>query len=554
MWIPADSVGFPVTPQLIPPTFSTNFLDSDLLTPSHPAQTVHRPMDHRHFSLQERTIRGSLPLKKRRLSLPLQVDGTSSFRHASAMLSPRPTLAVLPDRPATVSSMISASTSGSCGEKIAALALVAAAASSYSQMPLLPPLMADRSISPEQGMSLKARVLPTDNKFEEDEDSTSDESSDASTDGGRCSTFAANDHSRSQAKRTRFPPLSAPLPGGCHGRTSRKNSYCRRQPLYKGSDYCKLHYQQCVLSGTPTSLSANKDESSHRRSSTKKTSQPARVHASAPRETPLHQDRRFTGEAGQVRCSATTTRGRACAFISVNDSKYCHLHSDYDSNPPPRRGGASALNKNAAVISLAKGSLQSLESLPEAPPLEVCVSTSPPSVTSDESSRLSSPLPSEKPIKNPPKARGSRRTPSKLAEMHAESPYPLLSMLSTDQWYGKTVTISVGPMVGKVGTVEKWGNGWVSVNIPGEGYHNRRSFELYLHTEDEDGELSLKLQRSQDQSKSSLLRCVSRDDSPSSVGTATAKGRSKSFGETEEGPQRFNDSVPTHVVENPRPV
>lgn len=41
--------------------------------------------------------------------------------------------------------------------------------------------------------------------------------------------------------------------------------------------------------------------------------------------------------------------------------------------------------------------------------------------------------------------------------------------------------MSTGPLVNHVGHVEKWGNGWVSVRLPGVGLHNRRSFELYLH-------------------------------------------------------------------------
>ena len=73
-----------------------------------------------------------------------------------------------------------------------------------------------------------------------------------------------------------------------------------------------------------------------------------------------------------------------------------------------------------------------------------------------------------------------RRTATKLAEKHADSPYPLLSMISTDQWFHKKVMISTGPLAGRIGKVEKWGNGWVTVSIPTIGQHNRRSFELYL--------------------------------------------------------------------------
>lgn len=66
-----------------------------------------------------------------------------------------------------------------------------------------------------------------------------------------------------------------------------------------------------------------------------------------------------------------------------------------------------------------------------------------------------------------------------LAQKHAKSPYHLLSMLSTDQWYGQPVQVLVGPLQGKNGVVEKWGNGWITV-VTDSGPHNRRSFELRL--------------------------------------------------------------------------
>ena len=75
------------------------------------------------------------------------------------------------------------------------------------------------------------------------------------------------------------------------------------------------------------------------------------------------------------------------------------------------------------------------------------------------------------------------------------------------------VKIATGPLVDRAGTVEKWGNGWVSVNIPGIGSHNRRSFELYLMEDDEDVKESPASEAGGEphQSSASLLRCVSRD-------------------------------------------
>ena len=69
--------------------------------------------------------------------------------------------------------------------------------------------------------------------------------------------------------------------------------------------------------------------------------------------------------------------------------------------------------------------------------------------------------------------------------MDVASSDTLLSTISTDQWFQKTVRVAAGPLKGRIGLVEKWGNGWVSVHISGVGLHNRRSFELYLHSHDE---------------------------------------------------------------------
>ena len=70
----------------------------------------------------------------------------------------------------------------------------------------------------------------------------------------------------------------------------------------------------------------------------------------------------------------------------------------------------------------------------------------------------------------------------------AHAPYPLLSTLATEQWHKMKVIVSTGPLANHVGLVEKWGNGWVSVRLPGIGLHNRRSFELYLHPVEESTE------------------------------------------------------------------
>jgi hypothetical protein len=217
-----------------------------------------------------------------------------------------------------------------------------------------------------------------------------------------------------------------------------------------------------------------------------------------------------------MRCKATTTRGRACAYIAVNGASYCFLHADYDTNPPPRRGGAKAAAAAAAEGGADKeGSADSTLS-----------TMSTPSLSSVASSRRPSPFLNENSVK-----KKGRRTNAKLAELHADSPYPLLSMLSTDEWFGKKVTIAVGPIANRAGTVEKWGNGWVSVRVPDIGLHNRRSFELYLaedesnnKTDEDDSDSG------SDDESNNLLRCVSRDATSPSPPKDLARLKTPTFG------------------------
>ena len=100
----------------------------------------------------------------------------------------------------------------------------------------------------------------------------------------------------------------------CHAKTSRGNFFCKRQPCYKGTNYCKQHF--CQIEAKKGS---DDEEESSKAAYT------------------VGQDKRCTGDDNEVRCFATSTRGRTCAYIAVNYTKYCYLHADYDTNPPPRR-------------------------------------------------------------------------------------------------------------------------------------------------------------------------------------------------------------------------
>ena len=100
----------------------------------------------------------------------------------------------------------------------------------------------------------------------------------------------------------------------CHAKTSRGNFFCKRQPCYKGTNYCKQHFCQIEAK----KVSEDEEESSKAAYT-------------------VGQDKRCTGDDNEVRCFATSTRGRTCAYIAVNYTKYCYLHADYDTNSLPRR-------------------------------------------------------------------------------------------------------------------------------------------------------------------------------------------------------------------------
>jgi len=222
------------------------------------------------------------------------------------------------------------------------------------------------------------------------------------------------------------------------------------------------------------------------------------------------QDKRYTGSKGEVRCKATTTRGRECAYVAADGTKYCHMHAEYDTNPTPRRGGRHA---------------------PEVP-----TKTS----KKKEVHRSSSSSVSES---STAKSTGVKRrnTAEKLAQKHADSPFPLLSMISSDQWANKRVRISMGPFKGHIGHVEKWSNGWVGVRIPDVGLHNRRSFELYLDGEDET------LRDLPQEQREAIKRCVSRDGATPSPHSEVKRTPSPKGSYT--SPQTYQPVTPNPTME-----
>jgi hypothetical protein len=128
-------------------------------------------------------------------------------------------------------------------------------------------------------------------------------------------------------------------------------------------------------------------------------------------------------------------------------------------------------------------------------------------------------------------------------------------MIRTEEWYHKKVKIATGPLQGRVGLVEKWGNGWITVSIPGVGFHNRRSFELYLHDAMEEDEADVKRQEDvpRDKPRAAVSPSPSHGSAKSREGAITPKIVASAVDLTSPkpfGPRQLPDMIP----ETPRPV
>lgn len=410
------------------------------------------------FPRDRRRRRGSLPFKKRRVVLVNHGFETTE-QHSFAPLDVENVGGNL--------KMEAPTSLDFC--KMTALSLIATAAASETSRD---------AMSTCRPAAMPPQTALNNNPEQDDHDMSSDDGDDDDLTSGM-----SNDNQQKH-----------PLPGACHGKTSRNNSFCRRQPCYNNSTFCKLHYQQ---------------QQQHLKSTQRLQTVTS---PSTPKSTPpaVGQDKRHSSLDSSIahRCLATTTRGRACAYIAVVDTKYCFLHADYDTNPPPRRKSKDEDDDEEDEADEQQQQQKQRVSSPDVPDKGAAITSA---------------------------KRRFRRTSAKLAEKHADSPYPLLSMIATDQWFGRTVKIAMGPLEGRTGVVEKWGNGWISVSVPGVGLHNRRSFELYLEDEpvddvaqvdedDDDAKVAAPGESAQNQP---LFRCVSRDVvSPSPSTDGSIKSRS----------------------------
>ena len=466
--------------------------------------------------LEKRQRRGSLPLKKRRVSVDMEfaVNGSNSSSPFFAYYKPAsmqsdisvPTLTLLPSQSLLnnlggLETLAASASTHSFGNnrntnrndttKLTALSLIAAAAVASQK---------------EAFEASSLSNIEAGDEFDEDQE---EQELILSTAWSMSTTRPANNEASSASSCS-----------SAH-QTLCQHKSCQRVAGYPNSDFCKLHARsQEDKSYKKTSKHQDRTNTNLATSST------AAATTTAPPATTTGQDKRYTGT--EVRCCATTTRGRVCAYIAVNDTKYCHMHADYGTNPPPRRGIKSP------TPTVRNSSLESSSSNKRSSPKKQSFisknnSNSDKSTKSDKNrgdkshNNSTTPKITKKPMSPLPAAGTPRRSAANRAEKHADSPYPLLSMISTDQWFQRKVQVAVGPLQGRTGTVQKWGNGWISVKIPGvAGLHNRRSIELYLQESDEQqqqqGQVLDKKSAKKRKAKVDppaealgLFRCISRD-------------------------------------------
>ena len=459
--------------------------------------------------LEKRQRRGSLPLKKRRVSVDLEfaVHGSSNssspfFAYQKPANLQKQTLTLLPSQSLLQNNHHHHHHHRGCG-----LETLAASASACSfghrntnlnddttRLKALSLIAAAAVASQKEASSLEASSLSSNEDGEEEEQ--------------EIILSTAEEEESTSHQQPGNSTASSSSSGSIAHQTVCQHKNCQRVAGYQNSDFCKMHARS---QGDNKSY---KKTSKHHHSNVATST----IH---PPVTTTGQDKRYTGE--EARCCATTTRGRACAYIAVNDTKYCHMHADYDSNPPPRRGIKSP------TPTVSNSSLEINNNSKHSSPKKQSSSITKSSGSSGKSNKSHNNWTTQKNTKEPmsplPATASPRRSAANRAEKHADSPYPLLSMISTDQWFQRKVQVAVGPLQGRIGTVQKWGNGWISVKIPGvAGLHNRRSIELYLQ---ENGEQQQQQQQAKVVDKKAakkrkaksdppaeamgLFRCISRD-------------------------------------------
>eukprot|EP00934_Nitzschia_sp_Nitz4_P009214 Nitzschia sp. Nitz4//scaffold110_size71422//25134//26402//NITZ4_005868-RA/size71422-processed-gene-0.5-mRNA-1//1//CDS//3329533071//9204//frame0 len=410
-------------------------------------------MYHSECSTITQKRAGLLPFKKRRFNLMTSASALEETARVLSSVEPREDLASPQlchiSRPKNLEAL--ASIAASCS-------LISESCSSDSSNSSMSSKFSGRSMS-------CARGLETHNSKESECGSTDDDATPLQSKGRSKSPVVSLCESPflsgkvvnlsvvtpTSSSKESLGRLDAPLPNGCHGRTSRNNSFCRRQPCYNGSNFCKLHYQQYLFC---RARSVSMDETVVSVSSAGSTAvvhaeTASKVEATSTRsdlqKTSMVQDKRYSEGKNECRCQATTTRGRPCAYVAVHETKYCYMHATYETSPPPRRGRGHSTSATSG------GSTDT--NLPDLAQNAKQIAVSKTKRTVDDA------------------------VPPSLST---------LSLISTDHWFGKRVIVGAGPLVHQCGSIQRWGNGWVTVELEnGMGVHNRRSFELIIHPKQE---------------------------------------------------------------------
>ena len=257
---------------------------------------------------------GSLPFKKRRFHIPGQEDFallklsglTKTKTEGSKGLVEFPFSSSKTDPKMRADTIISA-------ERMAALAMVAAAAD-------------DPSVGSSNGV---LHEEPQKHRFSSDDDDHGGGHQNLSTDATAVSSFtnvlaiAAAELEENVWAGNKMPVtsqqhLAGPAPNGCHGKTSRNNAYCRRQPGYKESKYCKLHYQHYILAGRGDDAEAVGVSGVEAAEATSRISSSLISPSDASPPLVHHQDKRYTGSPTDIRCKG----------MSSEDAAFCLLHID----------------------------------------------------------------------------------------------------------------------------------------------------------------------------------------------------------------------------------
>ena len=248
--------------------------------------------------------RGSLPFKKRRFPIPWSSfsEGTeegSALLKSSAFTKTEAGRCNCPLEFPLISKIDSKmDTDGSAGG-MAALAMVAAAAELSVGAPKEEADVSSHEVPKKHGFSCCEREGRNQDTFTDAPTSSfTDVLAIAAAELQELEEDAISGSTRSSADQ---PLLTGPAPNGCHGRTSRNNAYCRRHPGYKGSKYCKLHYQHYVLAGGSDADAVGKtgvDEGEKTQGS------PNILNLSKdnPQDLLHHQDKRYTGCPTDIRC------------------------------------------------------------------------------------------------------------------------------------------------------------------------------------------------------------------------------------------------------------